>query len=510
MRKCLAVLLSLMLLCCCACAWAEDMVTVYQSDFAHGTDGWYARSTGSATVSLAPPFALHTEGRESNWHSPGRDFDLTPGIPYALSVQILQQDVDAAHFMISVAHTAGGVESYENLATGEVKKGEWTTISGDYTPGVYDRFVLYVETTDAPSLSFDIRYFRVKAPAGSPALQAAEDPLPSLREAWAGTFDFGACVPYMQAVNAKAMQFNLSQFSILTHENELKPDSVLDVAQSRKLAAEDETAVAVHFNNAKPLLDFAKENGLKIHGHVLVWHSQTPEAFFHEGYDASRPFVTREVMLGRMEHYIQAVFAYTEENYPGVIVSWDVVNEAIDDGTNALRHSNWYNVVGEDFVSQAFAFARKYAPKDTVLCYNDYNTAMPGKLNGIVKLLESLIAEGNIDAYGFQMHHDVTYPSMTQITAAVERIAALGLKLRVSELDIGIPDATQTSLNRQAKMYAQIMQLMQAHGDQTLAVQVWGVMDEQSWRSDKHPLLFTAGFQPKPAFWAVIDPSSVF
>ena len=114
---------------------------------------------------------------------------------------------------------------------------------------------------------------------------------------------------------------------------------------------------------------------------MLVWHSQTPEAFFHEGYDTTKPLVSREVMLGRLENYIRAVLTETEEKYPGVIVSWDVVNEAIDDGTNWLRAgSNWVKVIGEDFVSKAFEFARKYAAEGVLLYYNDYNTAYPGKL----------------------------------------------------------------------------------------------------------------------------------
>ena len=130
------------------------------------------------------------------------------------------------------------------------------TVSGTYTPGAYDNYILYVETTGAPTLDFQIRYFRVKAPQGTaaaadhpdqeiPVIQTENGELPSLKETYAGYFDFGTCVPGMQARNAKAMAFNLTQFSILTPENELKPDAVLDVAASKRLSAQDETAVRV-------------------------------------------------------------------------------------------------------------------------------------------------------------------------------------------------------------------------------------------------------------------------
>ena len=514
MRRFLCVLLMAAVLGACLPGLAENEM-IYQSAFNQGLDGWYARSGGSAQVELLPPTAMHIQGRQSDWHSPGRDFDLVPGTPYTLTVQVRQQEMDEAQFMISVAHSSGGAESYENLARGTAKRGEWTTLSGDYTPGPFDRYVLYVETVNAPSLSFDIRFFRIYGPEGKekmsnikeeePVLLPVEGELPSLKEAYAGKFDFGACVPGHLARSQEAMAFNASQFSILTPENELKPDAVLDVNGSRKLAAEDETAVAVHFDSAKPLLDYAQAHGIKVHGHVLVWHSQTPEAFFHEGYDTGKPLVSREIMLGRMENYIRQVLEYMKENYPGVIVSWDVVNEAIDDGTNQLRASNWVKTVGEDFVCRAFEFARKYAAEGTLLYYNDYNTAMPGKQNGIVRLLESVMEEGNIDGYGFQMHHEITFPSMASITAAVRRIAGMKLRLRVSELDIGINAVSNENYQKQAAMYGDIMRLMLEYADQTDAVQVWGVRDNQSWRADKHPLLFDAQGNPKPAFFAVVE-----
>jgi endo-1,4-beta-xylanase len=211
-------------------------------------------------------------------------------------------------------------------------------------------------------------------------------------------------------------------------------------------------------------------------------------------------------MLGRMENYIREVLTQTEEKFPGVIVSWDVVNEAIDDGTNWLRKgSNWTKVIGEDFVEKAFEFARKYAAEGVLLYYNDYNTSYTGKLNGIVKLMTPLAEKGIIDGYGFQMHHDTAQPSDSLITAAVDKIAGMGLKLRVSELDVGINKFTDTSLEAQARRYKFVMRLMLKYADQTEAVQVWGLTDNMSWRTGKYPLLFDSRMNPKPAFFAVAE-----
>ena len=218
--------------------------------------------------------------------------------------------------------------------------------------------------------------------------------------------------------------------------------------------------------------------------------------------------MTREVMLGRMENYIKGVFEFLDENYPGVVVSWDVLNEAIDDGSNWLRNSNWRRIIGDDYPNFAYAYARKYAPEGTKLYYNDYNTAVPGKLKGIVRLMQNLIPEGNIDGYGFQMHHNVGFPSIQQIKTAVETIAELNLRLRVSELDVTVGNNSEASFRKQAQYYANVMKILIAHSDQFEAVQVWGLTDLMSWRGTQYPLLFDGRGNPKPAFWAVADPEA--
>lgn len=512
----LVILLILALLTGVTAASAGTAETIYTSDFSKGTDGWYGRM---AQVALTEDGTLKTTGRTSDWNSPGRNFDLVEDGTYELSVEVRQDSVASAPFMISIAHTAFGAETYENLAFGNVKKGKWTTLKGTYTAGAYDQSVLYVETTGHPSLDFEIRNFSVTAPDGVPEPKAKEPPMvieasenvPSLKEIYADKFDFGTAAPFFAFSQPKLKELMIRQFSILTPENEMKPDAVLHVEGSKKLLQEtgDETAAAVHFDSAKPLLDFARENGLKVHGHVLVWHSQTPEAFFHEGYDISAPLVTREVMLGRLENYIKGIMTYLDTNYPGVVVSWDVLNEAIDDESNWLRKSNWLTVIGEDYPNRAYEIARRYAPEGTKLYYNDYNTAIEGKLHGIVRLLNTLIPEGNIDGYGFQMHHAVTFPTIDMIADAVNTVAALPLRLRVSELDVTTGGNSETSFRMQAEYYADVMKILIDHADQFEAVQVWGMTDPMSWRGSQYPLLFDGNCNPKPAFWAVADPSSV-
>ncbi len=505
-RKLLSLLLSLAMLAT-TCALAETAPTPdplpYRSDFSTSADGWYARSAGSATGTVEDgTFVIR--GREATWNSPGRDFHLAPGTEHRITVEVMQNEEASTKFILSVAKTTGGNTTYQNLATLAAPKGEWTTLVADYTPAACDVSTLYVETSGSGTVSYAIRNFTVSLKNGHYDMT-----LPSLKAKYADKFIFGAAVTQSEARSNSTMDFYATQFGIFTHGNELKPDFVLDLAACREAAKTDDTAVAVHFDSALPLLNYCRDHDLKVHGHVLVWHSQTPEAFFHEGYDVSKPLVTREVMLARMESYIRQVLAFVNETYPGVVVSWDVVNEACDDSTGTLRESLWTKVVGQDFVNRAFEYAHKYAPEDVLLCYNDYNTYFEPKLTAICNLVDSLIADGTIDAYGFQMHMDATNPSDEQLKTAIAALASRNIKLRVSELDVGIPDTSEKQLYAQAKRYEDLLQMLEPYTDQLVAVHTWGISDHLSWRAEKHPLLFDINDAPKPAFWALCDPASL-
>ena len=478
----------------------EDAFQPYASDFSQGTDGWYARSAGTASLEVKDG-ALYIHGRTATWNSPGHDFDLTPGNTYRVSLMVMQEEKDNVEFMLSAAHSKGGTESYENIVKVKTKKGEWAVIDGTYAPGQYDNYILYVETNGG-NMDFAIKEIYVEANE----IKFPEN-LASLKEVYAPYFDFGAAVCQAEASNAERMDFYASQFSILTPGNELKPDSVLDVVTSRRLAKEDDTAVAISLDAAKPLLDYCYKNGLKVHGHTLVWYQQTPDVFFRQGYLSRNDYVSREVMLQRMEKYIKLVLEETERLYPGLIVSWDVANEAVADNAAKMRSCTWTQVIGEDYVAKAFEYARKYAREDMILCYNDYSTPYEPKLTGICNLLDTLVAEGNIDCYGFQAHYQVspTSPSERSLETAIKRIAEKGLKLRISELDIEISKNTDMNHQSQASRYESLMKLFLKYADDILAVQVWGVTDDLSWKADKYPLLFDRNVQPKPAFHALIE-----
>ncbi len=480
----------------------------YRSDFSEGLDGWYPRSGNeAAALTVTEEGGILMTGRTGTWNSPGRDFELVPGRTYNVSVLVKQETGEPLNFILSCAKTRNEEESYENWCSGSVPSGEWTMISGSHVCSKGDKFVLYVEG-GTENAEFQIKDFIIAEPvSGFGKLDV------SLKDVYAEHFDMGTAVTAGEYLNADRMEFYGSQFNIFTAGNEMKPESLLDMGETRKLQrkTKDQATVVLNFDNVIPLLDWAKENGAKIHGHTLVWYQQTPKAFFHEDYATHKPLLDRETMLLRMEAYISQVLTWVGENYPGLIVSWDVVNEAIDDGNGGIRDCLWSQVVGEDYVNIAFQMARKYAEPGTLLFYNDYNTDDTQKQIGIIKLVDSLIADGTIDGYGFQSHYSIEWPMLKKVEIAWTNLAAKNLAdgspllLRVSELDVGIPDTTEENLQKQADYYDALFQLYVKHADRIIAVHTWGTVDDLSWRADKYPLLFDAKVQPKPAFDAIVD-----
>lgn len=506
MKKIIAVLLALCLLCgAIALAAAEAKEELfYASDFAKRADEWHAR--GKNTVLTQTEAGLAVSGRSGKNDGPGIDLQLKAGLHYNFTIELMQDEKSTVDMSVTIAHKKAGVSSFTPLGTAKAKQGEWVTVSGEWTAEAFDSYELYVSATGKGAVDFTVGSLRILVSDPNHITPVAyEGELPSLKALAGDRFDFGTCMSRADVTNARRAALVAYHYNIVTPENELKPDSVLDLTASRRLAQTDDTAVAVHFSNALPILNFARDNGLKLHGHVLVWHSQSPEEFFHVGYDRSKPFVTREVMLVRLENYIRQVFEWTEAHYPGLIVSWDVANECVADGSSSLRQSNWTKVVGADFVARAFEYADKYAPEDVLLYYNDYSTPYEPKLTGIVKLLTSLVEEGHIDGFGFQSHYGSSEPSVAAVENAFRKITALGLRLRVSELDLTVTADNDNTRAVQASQYSNLMNLYIRYADVMEAVQVWGVCDGTSWIREKYPLMFDANLQPKPAFFSVAE-----
>lgn len=316
----------------------------------------------------------------------------------------------------------------------------------------------------------------------------------------------GTCLSDMMLTDSKFKDIITENFNQITLENYTKPDYILN--KEKSIATGELT---VEFNkNTTDLLDWAKNNGMNVRGHVLVWYSQTPDWIFYEGFDKSKKLVDRDTMLTRMESYIKQVFEQLELlGYSDSFYAYDVVNEAImEDGS--YRDCLWKQIIGDDYIWQAFKFADQYAPESIKLYYNDYNEQF--KTNHIVKLAKSLVDESGrslIDGIGCQGHL-YTQDSINNYLTTLKAFSALGLDVQITELDVSlgtwqnILEGTDDNLKAQGKYYyeliSKIIEQNAAGTTKVSGITFWGFADNLSWRRDRSPLLFDKTMAPKYAY----------
>ena len=307
-----------------------------------------------------------------------------------------------------------------------------------------------------------------------------------------------------------------SQFRYVTPENCMKP------------VAMQSNPGNWSFETSDRFVDFALANNLKVVGHCLVWakDDRTPRWLYSDG---DMP-ASRKVLLERLKKHIDTLVG----RYRGRISMWDVVNEALDDGTGYLRDSYWSRTCGEDFIAAAFAYAHA-ADSDALLIYNDYDNELEQKRAKMIRLIASMRAQRiPLGAIGLQSHYELDSVPFEALEKTLGAMREMGMKVVVSELDIDViprsrwwaGEATERErlskfnpyatgcppevLKRQADQYAHLFRIYKAYSDTIVRVSFWNLHDGQSWLNVfpwnrvNYPLLFDRQGRPKPAFEAVI------
>lgn len=374
------------------------------------------------------------------------------------------------------------------------------------------------------------------------------------------------------------MELVEKHFNAVTFGNELKPDALFNyqIGQSvgyTKITFQGKELKVPVVNDKNENLDFSRademlekilewnnanpNNKIRVRGHVLVWHSQTPEWFFHEDYNVAKPYVDKETMNRRLEWFISSVFDHyfgeaANKKYAGLFYGWDVVNEAVngntyrddkvisdasDTSTSDTRHgsnSMWWRVYkSNEFIINAFKYANKYAPKNVELYYNDFGETDNTKCEGIVKLINDVkSADGTrLDAFGMQAHYNVDGFSAAQFKSVAKKYAQAAGKVQLTELDFkasstydGTAATKESEYTKMAYCHKNLYEAIKAlkkEGTNVSGITVWGVIEPNSWlhsQSDlgggasgsaQCPLLFDGNYKAKPAYWAYVDASQL-
>jgi endo-1,4-beta-xylanase len=276
-----------------------------------------------------------------------------------------------------------------------------------------------------------------------------------------------------------------TEFNQVTAENAMKWD------------ATEPSDNNYNFTGADQIMTFAQQNNQQVHGHTLVWHSQTPSWVQNLGATAMR--------TAMQDHISTVVGRYA--NYAS-LVSWDVVNEVFEDNGN-LRQSFWLNTLGQSYIADAFRAARA-ADSNARLCINDYNIdGINAKSTAVYNLVVSLRNQGvPVDCVGIQGHLGIQFGFPSQVQQNLQRFADLGIEVRITELDIRMVlprDATKDA--QQATYYTNMVNACLAVTGCT-GVTIWGIDDGHSWvpgtfSGQGAALLWTESYQQKPAYAAV-------
>jgi endo-1,4-beta-xylanase len=337
---------------------------------------------------------------------------------------------------------------------------------------------------------FIIGYFLV-ACGTTPATQAVVRVPPTLRSL-AQTHH----ILLGTAVNVYALQHDTVYDNTLAHEfDAVTPENVM------KFDATEPQKNTYTFTQADALVAFAQAHNMQVRGHNLVWHEALPSWI-------AKGTFTRDQLLAILKNHIFTVVGH----YRGQVNMWDVVNEAImSDGT--MRNSIWSHDIGSDYLDWAFRWAHEANPQ-AHLFYNDYGAeGLNTKSNAIYALLKSMVQRGiPIYGVGLQMHTSILDAPVEQdVIANMQRLAALGLKVQITEMDVQIQGDTRSMAQRlaiQAQTYYNMLHTCLVVRTCEAFV-MWGFTDRYTWipSATGHPdapLIFDTSYHPKPAYTAIL------
>lgn len=501
-----------------------------------------------------------------------------------------QRNVDFAPFYVS-----GGEATYlgsysTGVLSGEITKtltaGEWTKFSGTFNvPKTADQIVIRIieqgtnygqgDCVKGAYCVTGVSMKKITRP--KPEIEKdIPDWKTSVTESLGNDSIAGTAIMLSEISDDTLMELVEKHFNAVTFGNELKPDALFNYqidgnsVPTKTITFEGEELQVPVVNDAGDSLDFSRADAMadkilewnkvhpdqkiRIRGHVLVWHSQTQEWFFHENYDITQPYVNKETMNRRLEWFISSVFGHyfgTAANgkYDGLFYGWDVVNEAVIGNTyrtdkvsaaeslSEIRHGNnsswWHVYESNEFIINAFKYANEYAPKNVELYYNDFGETDNTKCEGIVKLINDVkSADGTrLDAFGMQAHYNVDGFSAAQFKSVAKKYAQAAGKVQLTELDFkasstydGTAATKESEYTKMAychKNLYEAIKALKAEGANVSGITVWGVIEPNSWlhsQSDlgggasgsaQCPLLFDGNYKAKPAYWAYVDASKL-
>jgi endo-1,4-beta-xylanase len=282
-------------------------------------------------------------------------------------------------------------------------------------------------------------------------------------------FPMGTCLNTTQFNDPKLVQVLTKNFSQITPEWQMKMDYIQRPDGS------------LNFDACDTFMHQAEANGLRVHGHTLIWWLQSAPYF--AGLTGSR--VRFEAAYGK---YISDVVS----RYRGRIRSWDVVNECVARKIG-YRDCIWSQNLSTAYIGLAFQYA-KAADRGAILFLNDHSLeSNPRKRRQFIILVESLLKQGiPLDGIGSQTHIETSLPSGA-LRACLKDLSSCGLPIHVSEFDVSIPKSatgmTPELLAKRASLIAEAADAYQSlPASQRYGFTTWGLRDSDCFDNRSLPV----------------------
>lgn len=522
---------------------------------------------------------LEVSGRAST--AQGALLDLTeravPGATYEFKAYVKMGDnvANGATLVCSTETkaTQSGKETYANIAKFNNNLTDWQEVTATvYIPDDMAHFGFYIETYNDSSTNIyidDVTFTMTKrlAPISG---------IPSLKDTFSKYFEhFGVGVGYDSFMGEKGINFIKKQFNSMTPGNEMKPEAIMSAEQlsngesgstlipierAKELGyyipagyetdednkdTKGELVVPyLNFNAVDAIMQQAKDNGVKIRFHVLVWHQQTPTYFFQKNYRTAalkKYNVSKETMNKRLEFYIRSVLNHVlDSKNADVIYAIDVANEYLhtlngNDGnfwhtiyeTENKKYDTQSNMIlNPEHVKRAFQIAHDVLVQknrtDITLFYNDYNTYDVSY--DIIRMLQWINTKDSINTYGkicdgigMQSHLDMlnesNVPTVDKFAQTMElfRVNLPDMEIAITELDVTLGfngEADKLTDLDQASYYEDIMRAIlgcKQRGANINSVTLWSLYDGVSWRAEQKPCVFKGLDSPKAAYYALFE-----
>lgn len=470
--------------------------------------GWSTNDGASQIISTdeqahSGNYSGKATGRTDAWNGPQYSMDgaLTINETYDVSIWVKMSNAVSSVVKLTAKVTLDTGDQYIPIAQDTATDGDWVQLSGIFTNNLGNQSAVYfyVEGPDA-EVEFYLDDLSVKLNMASQVDEFSEVTTTSLKAL--ATFPIGVAVPAGNAGNSLLNSIE-RQDIVTAHFSQLSPENIM------KMDALHPSEMTYNFVDADALISFAHNNSLSMHGHVLVWHSQTPSWMQDYTGDAA-------AWTMMMEDHVTQIASH----FSGQLKSWDVVNEAFnEDGSYRHDDSIWHKNIGDVFIEKAF-IAAKAADNKAELYYNDYNISWnEAKLDGIVAMAEDFIARNiPIDGIGFQMHVSSTGPDKAQLAKQLKKVVDLGLKVKITELDMRMNTSNSASVltagiaEIQKGRYFDIISTYLAivPAAQRGGISVWGLIDSDSWIINLYgnpdwPLMFNSNYTAKPALQGFAD-----